>query len=149
MLSYYYGENTVPSNIDDFAVLNLLCINDEQEKILSIIKNNRLTRKNVFTEYYPIDREFEDLLTDLFLDTTFEKYKSHFFVLVLYRVDKGHFETCKEKVECDILKENQFPLARKRAQFVDENDILRVHYYIKREIGDAPMDIDGNLIKNK
>lgn len=128
MLSFYYSQiELIPDNLDQYKPLTIMQSNSEQRNILYYFEENRLTRKNTYSEYYPIN-EFKKILEDLFGKDHFENNKLNKFQLVIYKLDKDYYDSIKDKWHSLINKKNfSKPIDD---SFIQEDQILFVHYRI-------------------
>lgn len=141
MISFYYSETSLlPDNLDEYVPLIIMQSNSEQKNILSNFKENRLTRKNTYSEYYPID-EFKKTLEDLFGKDHFENNKLNRFQLVIYKLDKDYYDSIKDKWHSLIDRKNfSKPI---NDSFIEEDQILFVHYKIIDKNDNKIKDIRG------
>jgi hypothetical protein len=128
MLSFYYSEiELIPDNLDQYKPLTILQSNTEQKNILHYFKENRLTRENTYSEYYPIHL-FTKVLEDLFGKDHFENNKLNKFELIIYKLDRNYYDSIKDKWHSLIDKKHfSKPIDD---LFIQEDQILFVHYRI-------------------
>ena len=149
MLSYYYSDNNIPPTINEFIPLTILQNTIEQKNILSIIKNSKYTIENCFSEYHPINNEFQIILTMLFGNCDYENNKKSLFKLLIYTLDKDYYTSVKDKW-IDLISKDNYELKDKEhgIEFIQSDDqILFIHYKIihYKNNDKIETDIKGNL----